>query len=443
MTRPPRGPGTGASLGGSPDQGPGASFGQRPDGRPGPSLGQIPRASSGQRPGPGPEWRAGVGPLPGIGLTCFCAGGLYGWSALIAPLETAFGVSTGRSGLVFSLAIASFTLAVLFSPAVVPHARPGRRVACFGVMAALCLLAAAQAPGFGLFALLFGVGFGGLSGAIYSTAVTAAAQSAAFGWATPVMVAAFGLGGAVFGPLWRGMAAAGWGLWALGPLAAALAIAAAVSWVGAGPRAGPAQPAALQERPVSGARTVPVGTLSGIWLIFAFGAFGGMMVLGLAAKILETQGATLALSAAALTFVAAGNTSGRLSLAALPEAMSPLAAVFASVGAGLAGLVLALVSPAAEGVAAGLVLVALGYGIMASAVPALVRARVGAQGFAAAFPRVFTAWGLAGFCAPWAGGALFDATGSFDAALWTALVATGLSGAVAGWLALRSLSPGS
>lgn len=364
-----------------------------------------------------------------IALVSFCAGGLYGWSALIAPLQAMFGVSTARTGLVFSLAIVSFTVAVIASPRIAVYAHPARRIAGFGAAAAISLVMASLAPGYGTFVMFFSIGFGGLSGAIYVGAVSAAAGSPAHRHATPIMVAAFGLGGSVFGPLWRGLAAAGAGLWALWPLVAGMLIASAVTWMTAGrSRAGNIRAPGTTEHSAM-AMTPRAFVL--IWSIFAFGSFGGLMVLGLAAKMLDAAGATVMLSGAAIAGVAVGNTCGRLSVAGITMVASPLGAAFTSVGIGLIGLATTVTAGGPVALASGVGIVAMGYGVMASAVPALVRAHVGPARFAQTFARIFTAWGVAGFCAPLVAGGLFDARNSFDAALWLAIGATITSGAAA------------
>ncbi len=131
--------------------------------------------------------------LISVGSVCFCAGGLYGWSALIAPMQRAFDVSTAQTGLVFSIAIVCFTAAVLVTPHVAPHIAPLRRLAGFSWAGAISLVLASLAPSYSVFVLCFSAGFGTFSGAIYISAIAVAAQSARPLRTTPLMVAAFGM----------------------------------------------------------------------------------------------------------------------------------------------------------------------------------------------------------------------------------------------------------
>lgn len=365
-----------------------------------------------------------------VWLVCGAAGGLYGWSALIAPLQDAFAVSTAQTGLVFSCALAAFTAAVLGAPYVPAVRDPGLRLALFGLVGASCLALACRSGTYGAFVLWFSGGFGASSGAIYITSLNIAARSDFRSVATPAMVAGFGIGGALFGPLWRRMAETGWGLDGLWLLAAGLAgTAACVLAFGAGPGTGAGQFRPAARAPL--AEPIPGAILALVWSTFALGSFAGLMVLGLAAKMLDAAGAKAALSAAVLAGIAIGNTAGRLSVAGVNRALSPFAGLAISPGLAAAGLITALCAPGPGGVGLGLCLVAAGYGVMASAVPSVTQAVFGPDRFERAFALVFTAWGLAGFLAPWIAGATFDATGGFDRAILIGIAATASGAATA------------
>ncbi|MEM7615427.1 MAG: hypothetical protein AAF245_10285, partial [Pseudomonadota bacterium] len=351
---------------------------------------------------------------------CFCAGGLYGWSALIEAIQGPLGVSTAQIGLIFSWAVISFSTAVLVAP-LLPISLTGLRgSAWLGIFGALCLMAAAMAPDYLSFVLAFSLGFGSASGAIYINALTLAAQSARPALMTPVMVAAFGLGGAAFGPLWRVLVAQGWGLWGLLVLAGTLALTSALSFL-PGPRSVTVDdaPAAIED-----SRPVPLLHFFLIWAIFALSAVGGLMVLGLAAKILDHAGSSVLLASIALGGIAVGNTVGRLSVAAVNAALSPLGATIGATLLTSVGLAITTLSPSATGAAMGLCLTGLGYGATASAIPSLTGQLYGRTRFFRAFAMIFTAWGVAGLVGPWAAGAIFDRTGQFAPALSAALAAT-------------------
>ena len=152
------------------------------------------------------------------------------------------------------------------------------------------------------------------------------------------------------------------------------------------------------------------------------------MVLGLASKIIEQAGGTVTVASAGLAGVALGNTLGRLSVGAqLCFISSTQTAFLATLTIG-SGLLVVLFSDVAASTAIGLSLVALGYGIMASAVPVMVQRQFGATNFSRIFSITFTAWGLAGLISPWLAGVLFDISGSFSAAIQLAFAVTILCG---------------
>jgi len=361
-------------------------------------------------------------------LLCFCAGGLYGWSALVPVIETVFHGSTVQAGQVFSLAIVAFTLAVLVMPRLSDSINGLFATGIIGILGAIFLLLAAFSNHYGQFLFCFSAGFGFASGALYINVLSMAAATRHSTWLTPVMVALFGFGGVVFGPLWRQLVARDWGAQALLPLAGLLLLSAIISvFIAKHPL-----PVGLNFKAKANLSDKPEpheasdwSVLFFIWGIFFTGSAAGLMVLGLASKIIEQAGGTVAMASAGLAGIAVGNTLGRLSvgvqlffIGARPVAL--LAACV--VGSGL-GFV--LFSTDAARVTFGLSLVALGYGIMASAIPAMVQRQFGAVKFSNYFSIVFTAWGVAGLTAPWLAGYLFDTSGSFTSAIRLALLATG------------------
>ena len=77
---------------------------------------------------------------------------------------------------------------------------------------------------------------------------------------------------------------------------------------------------------------------------------------------------------------------------------------------------------AAGAVPIGLLCVAGGYGMVASTIPMIARASFPPSEFKARFALIFSAWGVAGLCAPSIAGLLFDATGTFDVAYLVAAI---------------------
>lgn len=355
------------------------------------------------------------------GMVCFCAGGLYGWSALISALQGAFPISTADAGFVFSIAIAAFTMAVLATPYFPAFLRGIKGLSLLGLLAAVFLCVSSIAPNFATFVIFFSVGFGATSGAMYMMALGIAAESKNPKIATPVMVAAFGLGGAVFGPVWRVLVAYEWGLLSLLTLPLAFGLVSFISLFFSDEKANTIQE--NNQHKTEEAKPRPLHLIALLWLLFASGSIGGLMVLGLASKILNHAASSIFISSATLAGIAIGNTSGRLSVAGLNQFLNPISIAAMAATLGAIGLGLASISGGVELVALALILVATGYGAIASAAPSITGSLFGQQNFGRTFPIIMTAWGAAGLSAPWIAGAIFDATGSFSGAIYLALSA--------------------
>jgi len=355
-------------------------------------------------------------------LICFCAGGLYGYSALIPVIERKFNGTTGQAGLVFSIAIVAFTIVVIIAPRLPSRLNELRGCALFGFVGAGCLVLSMVAPNYLLFLTAFSAGFGACSGAVYINALATAASAPRPAVVTPVMVASFGLGGAVYGFIWRRLVVNDWGTLALMPLVITLLVTSlfglAVASRGVSSKT---VEAAIQ------AENSPVDrsfTFLLLWLSFAFGSTGGLMVLGLAGKITDSVGATIATTSFAIAGVAIGNTAGRISVSGFNHVSKPVNTALIAVIIAATGLFVTAMAQTATLITIGLIVVATGYGAVASTIPALVGDIYGKDRFAQMFSVVFTGWGVAGLFAPWLAGVIYDRTGDFQWAVVIALLAT-------------------
>ena len=371
-----------------------------------------------------------------VALLCVAAGSLYGWSALIPALLQTYQVGYAEAGQVFSSAIVAFTIAVLVVPRLDPRWRSLRALSGYAGLACACVTAAPWMAGFWLFLLAYGIGFGSLSGAIYMVSLEIAGRTRRPALNVPVMVAAFGFGGVVFGPVLSVLVSQGMGMGALWLVALALACTGGLGfWRAAGEKK--AAPAAELRLP-SDRRAIdrpPCLLLPAqLWLIFAFGSVAGLATLALASRMVADRGASPVWVSLALAGVGLGNSMGRLVVGLIGQWLRPRAILLVAQCITFAGLaLLGLTSAPALGVLA-IGLVAFGYGLLAAGMPVLTRALVGPAGFAATYSIVFTGWGAAGLLAPWIAGAVRDHSGDFQGVVAGASLAVVVSLALTIWL---------
>jgi len=367
----------------------------------------------------------------------FCAGSLYGWSALIPALVRSFGISTEQAGMIFSLSILAFTIAVYLTPRMGRFTRSLQSGTIFGVLAALALSVAAISSNFIMFVVAFSAGFGFCSGAIYIIALNSASQSSKPRMVTAFMVASFGLGAALFGPLVRFLSAGDVGLKALFVIAICFALAATFTFVSARGfemEKTPAIPPASAESGFANRKELVVL----LWLVFCLGSAAGLMTLGLVVSIIESRDASVWSSGITLSLVAIGNTVGRLSVGFIDEKIkSSLIVTVAMLIIGSGILACGLTSSIPMTIA-GLTVIATGYGMVASGVPALTQSIFGSNQFRHTFSIVFSAWGVAGLSAPWIAGKLFDLWNDYSPAFAAAFGATLLAFLFAVLLHFRS-----
>jgi OFA family oxalate/formate antiporter-like MFS transporter len=324
--------------------------------------------------------------------------------------------------MVFSMALVSFTLGVLLGPMLLGRVPQHFRLPLLAGLAALSLAVAARSTGFVGFAVAYGVSFGFASGAVYNHAISMAAASAAPTLLVPVSVAAFGLGGAVFGPVQVWLTALGWGLWSSVPALACLAAVAGATLLLKPPPQSP-----ISEPPAPVLVIKPDKRTAILWLIFAAGSCSGLIVLGFAAQILPQGPGRIGLASLAIFLTTLGNTLGRLSCAITAKILGPVRCIAGSLILSILALTGLIFTTEPDIVVALLFFVAFAYGQLAATTPLLVRSQVTGSDFSGTFGWVFTGWGVAGLVGPWTAGWLLDATGTLRTSLMACIALAALS----------------
>lgn len=361
-------------------------------------------------------------------LGCCGGGSLYGWSGYQPAVRAQFEVSNAAASMVFSLALVSFTFGVLLGPTLLARVEPHLRLPLVAGVATFSLGVSAINMGFMGFATAYGIAFGFASGALYNFTISMASGSGAATLLVPISVAAFGLGGAVFGPIHVWLTESGWGLWSNLPALGCLAGVASVALV-----LKPTPDIVTTSQPVLTGMMRPDRKIAVLWAIFAAGSCSGLITLGFAAQFLSRASSDIGLASLAIFLAALGNTLGRLSSTVTAGLFGPARGIAGALVLSILALT-GLIFATLPGLVVGLLfLVAFAYGQLAATTPLLVKTQVSTAAFSSAFGWVFTGWGVAGLLGPWTAGWVLDATGTLQISL---VICIGLA-AFGLWLVLR------
>ena len=362
---------------------------------------------------PGHPWRV----LVAAALIMILFGSLYAWSIFLEPLQAALGATRTAVSTVFAFATISFAAAMLVAPLVF------HRISASWIALAACMLGAGglglSGLGQSLLSLQVGYGvlFGVANGVGYSLALQVANQALPHrrGLATGVVVAAYALGAVVFTPIFQAGVEVGGPWTTFTGMAVLMAGAGALIWY-------PLRSAGRAARGAVGVGRIMGEFRSGrrLWLLWTgwlFGASAGLMTLGHAASLVSAYGGPVPAIAAGTALIAATNGFGRVAAGWLSDHF-PVASILTMAAAiGAVSLLFLAFWPAPNTVYASLALVGFSYGLLAAGYPAAVAYLYGAHRVSAMFGVVFTAWGVAGLCAPVIAGAIVDRTGDYRLAL--------------------------
>ncbi len=152
-----------------------------------------------------------------------------------------------------------------------------------------------------------------------------------------------------------------------------------------------------------------------MWLMYAFGAGAGLMIISKLSKIVSVQG-SLKAGFLFVAILAVGNAGGHVVAGTMSDRIgrrATMAIVFIFQAA------LMFILPWAKQPWVFFVLSPLlgaNYGANLALFPAATKERFGLKNFGVNYGWVFTAWGVGGFVFPLISGKVFDATGKFTIA---------------------------
>jgi len=348
--------------------------------------------------------------LAAAALVCFSFGSIHAYGVLLIPVSEWLGVGRGSASLGYSFAILALTAGVYLNGKQgerIPH-RIGLLIS--GAVAALglvlCAFAASQA---GLL-IGFGLVFGLVNGVAYAQSLTLAADASPGREATGlgIATAAYGAGAVFFAQTFS------WILPVMGVSAVFLMLAV---FLLAACLCGALLSGEVQRKGGAGATVTEARGVLPLWGTYLLGAFSGLLIIAHAPGIAGAASGAGNQAGIAAGLVSLGSVAGGYLGGVLSGMLSTRLSLSLPLLAQAAALTALTVThdPA-------LVLLLLGglglcYGVLIAAIPAAVQRIWSREGFAEAYGKVFTAWGLAGLAGPLMAGMLFDATDTYGASL--------------------------
>lgn len=351
-----------------------------------------------------------------------CLGGLYAWSTFVPLLVSEYALSTAQTQVIFGCLILVLTLSMIIAGRLL-----GRLGARFTTMAGGLLVgcgywAAARSAGdFGRLFLGISILTGTGTGFCYVGPLAMCARwfPRRRGLATGITVAGFGFGAVFLAFLAEWQLAGGRDVLEvfgrIGLLYGGLILLAALPLRFPGRTGSRAAP--LEFHAVARDRY--------FWGLFAAlfaGTFAGLLVIGNLKPLLLSRGIAPGAAAVSISVFAVGNAAGRILWGWLADRLGtatiPLSLFLLAVA-----LCLSLVLPGSPpGAIIFSALAGVCFGACFVVYAARAGAHYGADHFASIYPLVFLGYGLSGLLGPWAGGLVYDVTGSYQGGLAGAVI---------------------
>lgn len=372
------------------------------------------------------RWRIVVG---GVSMN-LALGSLYAWSVFVAPLEQEFGWTRAQTSLVYTVAIVFFALSFIVAGRIQDVKGPRICAAIGGVLVSSgFLLSSFTTSLMGLY-IAFGVIVGLGNGFGYATPMPVASKwfPDKRGLVVGIMVAGYGAGSAVLGPLaTRLIGSIGWR-----PTFQILAgLFFVMTMIGTAllenPPAGYRPPnwqpkaGAAGSQDMTTAQMLSSPTFYALWLAYCLGTTAGQLAISQLVPFARSTPFGALAATLVLPVSAVGNAGGRVLSGWLSDALGRLRTLQVMV------LLSAVAMPALyiwrEQATLFFILVAVVYwcyGTQLSVFATTTADFYGTKNLGMNYGALFTAWGAAGIVGPMIGGRVFDAFGDYRYAFYAA-----------------------
>lgn len=373
--------------------------------------------------------------LPVVGGVCMnlALGTLYAWSVFVLPLEQEFGWTRAQTSWTFTIAIFTFAVSFILAGRMQDLHGPRRCAAIGGTLVGLGFILSSFTTSLAYLYLIFGVVVGLGNGFGYATPIPVASKwfPDKRGLVVGLMVAGYGAGSAIFGPVATSLVASvGWRstFQILGVLFFAMGMIGA--WLLRNPPAGyqppgwtPATGASAQRsaRDYAPAEMIRTSTFHALWVAYCLGATAGLMVISQLVPFARAAGLTAAAATFAITIGAVGNAAGRILSGWLSDTLGRLTTLRVMV------LLSAIAMPTwfavREEVALFYLLAVVVYwcyGTQLSVFASTTADFYGTRHLGMNYGLLFSAWGVAGIIGPMIGAQVFDAFGDYRYAFYAA-----------------------
>tara|TARA_Y100000588_G_C14217488_1_gene909487 strand:+ start:288 stop:1487 length:1200 start_codon:yes stop_codon:yes gene_type:complete len=370
-------------------------------------------------------------------------GSLYAWSVFVAPLEAEFGWTRTQTALVFSIAIVTFAFSNVLAGRIQDVRGPRICAAIGATLVSTAFLLGSFTSSLPYLYIAFGFVVGLGNGFGYATPIPVGSKwfPDKRGLVVGLMVAGYGGGSAIFGPVANSLiGTVGW--------RSTFQILAVVFFVmgmvgtfflrnppeGYKPEGWePAKASEQTQRDIPTREMLGMPTFYFLWIAYCLGTTAGLMTISQIVPFAQSAGMTTAAAAFALTLGAIGNASGRVASGWMSDLVGRLMTLRIMIlVSGLAMPALYIWREEAFLLYLFVIVVYWCFGTQLSVFASTSADFFGTKHLGLNYGLLFTAYGVAGFVGPLIGSWAFDSFGNYRYAF---LIAAALA-----VIALASLS---